>query len=93
MMDGAPFPRFGLSLRGGFELTGPNGVKSDVSGVSAVFPLYPRTRTSPDALGAGLTFLPPEIRQKPREQTRTRVNDLDRVTLILFEFPARVLRS
>jgi hypothetical protein len=44
-------------------------------------------------LADGLTFLPPEIRQKPREQTRTKVNDLDRVTLILFEFPARVLRS
>jgi class 3 adenylate cyclase len=25
-MDGAPSPRFGLSLLGGFELTGPNGV-------------------------------------------------------------------
>ena len=29
----------------------------------------------------------------PREQTRTNVNDLDRETLILFEFPARVLRT
>ena len=44
-------------------------------------------------LAEGLTFLPPAIRQKPREQTRTNVNDLDRETLILFEFSARVLRS
>jgi hypothetical protein len=36
---------------------------------------------------------PPEIRQKPREQTRTNVNDLDRETLILLDFPDRVLRS
>jgi len=26
LMDGAPSPRFGLSLLGGFELTGPDGV-------------------------------------------------------------------
>jgi hypothetical protein len=44
-------------------------------------------------LADGFTFLPPEIRQKPRQQTRTNVNDLDRKTLILFEFPARDLRS
>jgi len=25
-MDGAPSPKFGLSLLGGFELTGPDGV-------------------------------------------------------------------
>lgn len=37
--------------------------------------------------------MPPEIRQKPREQTPTNVNDLDRETLILLEFPGRVLRS
>jgi hypothetical protein len=37
--------------------------------------------------------MPPVIRQKSREQTRTNVNDLDREALILFEFPARVLRS
>lgn len=40
MMDGAPFPRFGLSLLGGFELTGPDGVKKRrfgyVRGISAL---------------------------------------------------------
>ena len=36
---------------------------------------------------------PPVIRQKPREQTRTNVNDLDRETLNLLELPGRVLRS
>ena len=44
-------------------------------------------------LADGLTFWPPVIRQKPREQTRTNVNDLDRETLILLELPGRVLRS
>ena len=33
--------------------------------------------------------MPPVIRQKPREQTRTKVDDLDRETLILFEHPGR----
>jgi hypothetical protein len=53
------------------------------------------TRTRPIGPVGGLrrSSMPPVIRQKPREQTRTNVNDLDRETLILFEFPARVLRS
>ena len=33
--------------------------------------------------------MPPVIRQKPREQTRTNVNDLDRETLILLELPGQ----
>src|SRR5438105_3474785 len=33
------------------------GVTSDVSGMSAVFPLYLRTRTSPDAIGRWLGVL------------------------------------
>jgi hypothetical protein len=37
--------------------------------------------------------MPPVIRQKRREQTRTNVNDLDWETLILLELPGRVLRS
>jgi hypothetical protein len=61
--------------------------------MSAVFPLNPRLGHRLMQLADGLTYLPPEIRQKPREQTRTNVNDLDQETLILFEFPARVLRS
>ena len=44
-------------------------------------------------LADGLTFLPPVIRQKPREQTRTNVHDLDQEVLILLGFPDRVLRS
>jgi hypothetical protein len=41
MTDGAPFPRFGLSLLGGFELTGPDGVidlpsKKLVAGLSSL---------------------------------------------------------
>jgi hypothetical protein len=37
--------------------------------------------------------MPPEIRQNPREQTRTNVNDLDQESLIWLELPDRVLRS
>ena len=44
-------------------------------------------------LADGLTFLPPEIRQNPREQTRKNVNDLDRETPNLRGFPDGLLRS
>ena len=55
----------------------------------------PLVRFVPVATCCGLrgSSMPPVIRQKTREQTRTNVNDLDREPLILLEFPARVLRS
>ncbi|GAC1559748.1 MAG: hypothetical protein NVS2B7_34250 [Herpetosiphon sp.] len=54
------------------------------------------TQTRPvEALFGSLrrSSMPPVIRQKPREQTRTNVHDLDRETLILLECPGRELRS
>jgi hypothetical protein len=54
--------------------------------MSAAFPLYLELGHRLMQLADGLTFLPPEIRQKPRERTRTNVNDLDRETLNLLEF-------
>jgi hypothetical protein len=44
-------------------------------------------------LADGMTFLPPEIRQNPREQTCTNEHDLDQEVLIFFGFPGSVLRS
>ena len=43
--------------------------------------------------GLRRSSIPPVIRQKPGEQTRTNVNNPDRETLILLEFSDRVLRS
>jgi len=38
-------------------------------------------------------FIPPEIPQKLREQTRTNMNDLDSETLIFLDLSGGVLRS
>jgi hypothetical protein len=46
-----------------------------------------------NVIGLPVGFSPPVIRQKPPEQMSTNVDDLDRETLILLEFPDRVLRS
>ena len=86
--------------RPGGLLCGPPAADHDRFGSKATFRVCPWYFRFTLELGHrlmqladGLTFLPPEIRQKPREQTRTNVNDLDRETLNLREFPDRVLRS
>jgi hypothetical protein len=64
----------------------PLWIKSDVSGMSAVFPLTLELRRRVMQLADGIVFLPPEIRQKPREQTCTNVPDLDQDVLISLGF-------
>ena len=49
--------------------------------------------TAHPSLGARCLAIPLGIRQKPREPTRTNVNDLDLEKLMLLELPGRVLRS
>ena len=54
--------------------------------MSAAFPLTLELRLRLMRLADGIAFLPPEIRQKPREQTDTDVPDLNQEVLILLDF-------
>ena len=69
--DGAPSPKFGLSLLGGFELTGPDGIvelpSKKLAGLLAYLACNPRpqSREKLTALLWGGYFYGPWRRRRP----------------------------